>query len=486
MTNYDAILKLLPQEKISIEALSDLIYLYYSNSKALPSSTDYSKIKGGYYKDRGWFYDKRLDQYFKAIGKYLLKKGSDAVVADHEEFSIDPRQESIGQKNLVDILIPKKIETAHWVWLHGKHYHGFSYQARLYFSLKGGKNSILFIQDLAKALNDKEIPFRLKYEKEFTERNENCVLYFDKSHYFLVFIIVKNYWCAGCGVFKQPACFPFVKTFPEFPGVAFAEDPDTGQSFGQQRCQALAEILITNRGNTALIDLGLKARGFNPEKFYLNPYTNFPYNFSVFDRRDDSHDFTVDLPSGKGYIRLSMVKKMVYLILKNFLVYQDGEESIFHIPECKNKPGETSFENPNNKTIYTLCSDDKKEEILHFLLNYLEVLCKKNSADHYVLEFVRYYLRSFKTNPTIKTMENRFKVLKTYYCDGKGKKIDHIQFLGEEKTKPKYQVYQKNLIRNFRHRGVVSYLPNDEFIASYKNFGYVYIGTHFLRQVTSI
>lgn len=485
MIDYDAIRKLFLQEKISIEALCDEIYYFYSNSEGLPSSTDYSKIKGGYYKDRGWFYDKRLDRYFKSIGKYLLKKGSDAVVAGHEEFSIDPRQESIGQKNLVDILIPKRIETAHWVWLHGKHYHGFSYQARLYFSLRGGENSIRFIQDLAKALNDKEIPFRLKYEKEFTERNENCVLYFDKSHYFLVFIIVKNYWCAGYGVFRPPVCFPFVKTFPEFPGVAFAEDPDSGQSFGQQRCQALAEILIDN-GRDADIDKELKVRGFNPEKFYLNPYTNFPYNFSIFDRIDDYQDYTVSLPSGKGYIRLTMVKKMVYLILKNFLVYQDGEDFLFHISECTNEPRESSFENPNNEITYKLCSDDEKEEILHFLVSYLEVLHRKKSTDHYVLEFVKYYLPSFKTSPAIKELKSRIRDLEINYGGEEVDQAIHVQFLGDEKTKPEYQVYQKNLIRNFRHRGVVSYLPNDEFIASYKNFGYTYIGTHFLRQVISI
>ena len=482
MIDYDVLRKLFLQGGTSLETLSDLIYLHYSNSEALPFSTDYSNIKGGYYKDQGWFYDKRLDQYFKSIGKYLLKKGSDAVVAGHEEFSIDPWQESIGQKNLVNILIPKKIETAHWIWLHGKHYHSFSYQARLYFSLSGGRDSIQFIQDLAKVLNDKEIPFRLKYEKKFTKRNENCVLYFDKSHYFLVFLIVKNYY-SKYGIFQQPQCFPFVKTFPEFPGVAFAEDPDSGQSFGQQRCQVLAEILINNGGNIAVIDQELKERGFNPEKFYLNPYTNFPYNFSVFDQRIDFHDYIVNLPSGKGYIRLSMVKKIVYLILKNFIVYQDGENFLFHIPECKNKPGEIAL--VNDKTTYKLCSDDEKEEIIYLLLNYLEALRKKNLADHYVLEFVKYYLRSFQTKSAIEKFEDRLNTLETH-CGGEVNQAIHIQFLGEEQTQPIYEVYQKNLIQNFRHRGVVSYLPNDEFIASYHNFGYVYIGTHFLRQIISI
>lgn len=482
MIDYEAIRQLIPPEGTSIEDLSDKIYAYYSDSKPEPSQEAYSHTVGGYYKDRGWFYDKRLNRYFKSIGKYLLKKGSEAVVAGHEEFSIDPLQKSIGQKNLVNILIPKKIETPYWIWLNGKHYHGFSYQARLYFSLKKDSvKSIRFIQALTKILNDKEIPFRLKYEKKFTQRNENSVLYFDKAHYFLVFIIVKNYRALYAEAFRQPVCFPFVKTFPEFPGVAFAEDPDSGQSFGQQRSRVLAEILMDKGKETVVIDRELRARGFNPEKFYLNPDTGFPYNFRVFETGGTYQDYTVDFPKGKEYTYLPMVKKIVYLILKNFVIYYDDSgEDIFHIPECKNKPGNT-WDTAMDKTMYKLCSESEKAEILHFLVNYLRVLQQMSLNDPYVHEFAGYYFQSFKTVPG--GFEEGLETLSTAHSDHP---VAHIRFLEMKDISPeKHREYLQSLIRNFKHRGVVSYLPNDEFIVSYSNFGYAYIGTHLLQMIST-
>jgi hypothetical protein len=62
------------------------------------------------------------------------------------------------------------------------------------------------------------------------------------------------------------------------PGVAFAEDPGANESFGQNRCAALASGVLALLGGEPSSDVGgisvlkeaLRVSGIDPERSWLN------------------------------------------------------------------------------------------------------------------------------------------------------------------------------------------------------------------------
>lgn len=69
------------------------------------------------------------------------------------------------------------------------------------------------------------------------------------------------------------------------PGIGFGENPeDPSESFGSYRCRLIVSLMEAESTNSiSEIMLTLKQKGFDVEKFYLNPFSMHSYDFSELD-----------------------------------------------------------------------------------------------------------------------------------------------------------------------------------------------------------
>ncbi len=155
---------------------------------------------------------------------------------------------------------------------------------RFYFNLKIEKKDVLeaFIFELGKQLNNRFLPYTCKVPLELKNfgRRDTLVLYIYQSHFSLVYEIVSKLY----SFFREKDNI-FHCTSPLFtkilhPGVSIAEDPMTVESFGENRCKEICEILNSQNDNILslekLNDI-LKNKGFN-KGYFRNPNTHFDYD----------------------------------------------------------------------------------------------------------------------------------------------------------------------------------------------------------------
>jgi HopA1 effector protein family len=148
---------------------------------------------------------------------------------------------------------------------------------RFYFDVPSDATADL-LDYLTRALNRFQIPFRMKALSDpgLYPRTDATVLY-----------IAKRYHSIGVKLLRemprvvaeklQPATPLFTK--PLAPGVGFAEDPNTGESFGMQRCrmtaQGIADAWMAGdssvEGRFKAIGEQFKQNGYNLDAPYLGP-----------------------------------------------------------------------------------------------------------------------------------------------------------------------------------------------------------------------
>jgi hypothetical protein len=164
--------------------------------------------------------------------------------------------------------------------------------ARYYFNLIP-KGAPLFIAEMTKRLNHFQIPFRLKcinHPELFTMRVDSGVVYVNRRFHRIVSEIIFGVYQKLCAyTLEETPIF----TYEIAPGLAFAEDPANGESFGISRCRVVAEGIwqAYSEGKTTADAwaIAVKERftsyGLSFEKPYLNPQSPYNYDFSVFDKR---------------------------------------------------------------------------------------------------------------------------------------------------------------------------------------------------------
>lgn len=113
---------------------------------------------------------------------------------------------------------------------------------RIYWNLTA-EGAAQFVRIVTTALNGGNIPFRLKVLRDpylFT-RCDAGVLYFPRSDFRIASAILRKVHAQTIGLLK-PAIPAFTKTLAY--GVGLAENPDSGESFGQNRCRLVADAAI--------------------------------------------------------------------------------------------------------------------------------------------------------------------------------------------------------------------------------------------------
>jgi hypothetical protein len=157
---------------------------------------------------------------------------------------------------------------------------------RIYWNVQLAK-APLFVNTLTGVLNRYRIPFQLKITTRRSDfsRADNAVLYVAERWFRIVALalgpVMRVLECA-----LDPGIPLFTKRLGK--GVAFAEDPGQGESFGSSRCRLAAAAILAGLNPDGQIDVDtfrerfrdeiLKA-GLRPDALYLNPGSEDIYAF---------------------------------------------------------------------------------------------------------------------------------------------------------------------------------------------------------------
>ncbi len=144
---------------------------------------------------------------------------------------------------------------------------------RFYWNVRA-EGATALMRAVTRGLNRFQVPFRMKclVNSAFYTRDDPAVLYVERCFYQITSRVLARVY-AEVSKHLRPGTPLFAKRLAE--GLALAEEPYTGESFGMQRCRILAEAL-----------LGAHARGFSDEASRLEEVG----------RHFDAYGLTLDAP----------------------------------------------------------------------------------------------------------------------------------------------------------------------------------------------
>jgi class II lanthipeptide synthase len=147
---------------------------------------------------------------------------------------------------------------------------------RFYWNLTEAA-AVPFVSAATAALNDAGLPFRLKVvnDRSRFDRCDSAVIYTRRGDYADVARVLATIHAAVGPALREP---PPALTKPLAPGVSFAEDPATGDSFGLHRCRVLADGIVaaaeadarTRDERLEVIATRFTDQGISLERPYLN------------------------------------------------------------------------------------------------------------------------------------------------------------------------------------------------------------------------
>ena len=157
---------------------------------------------------------------------------------------------------------------------------------RFYWNLQP-EGAAALMRSVTRGLNRFQVPFRIKCltNSAFYRRNDSAVLYVDKRF----FGVTSRVLAAAYGEVSKhlrPDTPLFTKRLAD--GLALAEEPYTGESFGMQRCRILAEGLLGAHAKglrddaARLEEVGrhFSTYGLSLDAPYLNPRSVDQYEFA--------------------------------------------------------------------------------------------------------------------------------------------------------------------------------------------------------------
>ena len=161
--------------------------------------------------------------------------------------------------------------------------------SRIYFNLKFSGSAKL-IKSLTTHFNHHKIPFHFKcvQQPDRYSRTDSAVLYLSKRYANIAMQVLSTFYNdlkphlnAGIPLF----CKRLGK------GIGFAENPpNSGDSFGMSRSNLLADGIlkaiekqISKKDWLQEVLHSIEANNLKVDKFYLNPKTEFPYQFQLFE-----------------------------------------------------------------------------------------------------------------------------------------------------------------------------------------------------------
>lgn len=159
--------------------------------------------------------------------------------------------------------------------------------ARFYWNQRA-EGAAPLMRSVTRGLNRFQVPFRIKCltNSAFYTRNDAAVLYVDKRFYRVTARVLAHVY-EEVAEHLRPEAPLFTKRLAD--GLALAEEPYTGESFGMQRCRILAEGLLGAPARGARDDASrleeverhFAAYGLKLEAPYLNPRSIDQYEFTL-------------------------------------------------------------------------------------------------------------------------------------------------------------------------------------------------------------
>jgi hypothetical protein len=156
---------------------------------------------------------------------------------------------------------------------------------RFYWNVRA-EGAAPLVRAATRGLNRFQVPFRLKCltNSAFYTRHDAAVLYVDKRFYRVTARVVANVYDEVSRHLRREAPL-FAKPLAE--GLALAEEPYTGESFGMQRCRVLAEGILSaharglreDAARLEEVERHFAAYGLTLEAPYLNPRSVDQYDF---------------------------------------------------------------------------------------------------------------------------------------------------------------------------------------------------------------
>jgi hypothetical protein len=157
---------------------------------------------------------------------------------------------------------------------------------RLYWNVRA-EGAVPLMRSVTRGLNRFQVPFRIKCltNTAFYTRNDAAVLYVDKRFYRVTARVLASVY-EEVARHLRPDAPLFTK--PLAAGLALAEEPYTGESFGMQRCRILAEGLLSaharglrdEASRLEEVERHFAAYGLTLEAPYLNPRSVDQYEFT--------------------------------------------------------------------------------------------------------------------------------------------------------------------------------------------------------------
>ncbi len=158
--------------------------------------------------------------------------------------------------------------------------------ARFYWNVRA-EGAVPLMRAVTRGLNRFQVPFRIKCltNTAFYTRNDAAVLYVDKRFYPVTARVLAGVH-AEVSRHLRPDAPLFAKPLAD--GLALAEEPYTGESFGMQRCRILAEGILSASARNLRdeasrleeVERHFKAYGLTLEAPYLNPRSIDQYEFT--------------------------------------------------------------------------------------------------------------------------------------------------------------------------------------------------------------
>lgn len=157
--------------------------------------------------------------------------------------------------------------------------------ARFYWNVRA-EGAAPLMRAVTRGLNRFQVPFRIKCltNSAFYTRDDAAVLYVDKRFYPVTSRVLAGIY-EEVSRHMRPATPLFTKRLAD--GLALAEEPYTGESFGMQRCRILAEGLLSaharglrdDASRLEEVERHFAAYGFTLDAPYLNPRSVDQYEF---------------------------------------------------------------------------------------------------------------------------------------------------------------------------------------------------------------
>ena len=158
--------------------------------------------------------------------------------------------------------------------------------ARFYWNLRA-EGAVPLMRAVTRGLNRFQVPFRVKCltNTAFYKRNDPAVLYVDKRFFRVTSRVLDGVY-EEVSAHLRPDTPLFTKRLAE--GLALAEEPYTGESFGMQRCRILAEGLLgaharglrDDASRLEEVERHFAAYGLSLDAPYLNPRSVDQYEFA--------------------------------------------------------------------------------------------------------------------------------------------------------------------------------------------------------------